>query len=59
MAFERHRKSSCHKESTLKWNHHLQGKDISTQLEKQVNVEQAKNRNCLKKIFTSLQYLAM
>ena len=36
----------------------LARKDISTQLEKQVNVEQDKNRNCLKKIFTSLQYLA-
>ena len=42
----------------MKWNHHLRGKDISTQLEKQVNVEQAKNKNCLKKIITSLQYLA-
>ena len=57
-AFEQHRQSKCHKESVLKWNHHLKGTSIQVQLNKQVGLEQQKNLHCLEVIFSSIEYLA-
>ena len=57
-SFELHHKSSCHREAVLKWEHHCRGVDISRQLQRQLTAEQAEARNCLRKIFTSIEYLA-
>ena len=46
------------RESVLKWNHHLKGTSIQTQLNKQVGLEQKKNAHCLEIIFSSIEYLA-
>ena len=57
-AFEQHRRSKCHRESVLKWNHHLKGNGIQAQLDKQAGVEQKNNLHCLEIIFSSIEYLA-
>ena len=31
-AFEQHRKSACHKEAIIKWNYHVKGTSVKTQL---------------------------
>ena len=57
-AFEQHRRSKCHRESVMKWTHHLKGVSIKSQLDRQKSIEQRKNLQCLKIIFTSIEYLA-
>ena len=57
-AFELHRRSKCHKEATLKWEHHTRGISVDLQLQRQLAAEQVQARNCLHKIFTSVEYLA-
>ena len=57
-SFQRHRKSLCHKEALLKWSHHVQGVSVNTHLQRQLKDEQEKARHCLKKLFTSIEYLA-
>ena len=39
-AFEVHRKSSCHKEAILKWEHHMRGVGVDLQIQKQLAAEQ-------------------
>ena len=57
-AFEKHRNSACHKEAVFKWHHHQKHTNISSQLDKQVSSDQAKNRHCLEMLFSSIEYLA-
>jgi hypothetical protein len=57
-AFELHRKSSCHREAILKWEHHERGISVDLQLQRRLAAEQVEARNCLRKIFTSIEYLA-
>ena len=57
-AFEQHRKSACHKEAIIKWNYHVKGTSVNTQLIYQLSSEQEKARICLLKLFTSVEYLA-
>ena len=57
-SFELHRKSLCHREALIKWENHVQGVSISTQIQKQLSNEQEKARICLHKLFTSIEYLA-
>ena len=42
----------------MKWEHHCRGISINNQLQRQVAVEQREARNCLRRIFTSIEYLA-
>ena len=56
-AFELHRKSSCHRKAILKWEHHT-GVGIGLQLQRRLAAEQIEARNCLHKIFTSIEYIA-
>ena len=57
-SFESHRKSFCHKEAVLKWSHHIQDVSINSRLQCQLIREQERARNCLKKLFTCIEYLA-
>lgn len=57
-AFELHRKSSCHREAILKWEHRKRGIGIDLQLQRRLAAEQVEARTCLHKIFTSIEYLA-
>ena len=57
-AFELHRKSSCHREAILKWEHRERGIGIDLQLQRRLAAEQVEARTCLRKIFTSIEYLA-
>ena len=50
--------SNCHREAILKWEHHTRGVGIDLQLERRLAAEQAEAKNCLRKIFTSIKYLA-
>ena len=40
------------------WSHHVQGVSVNTHLQRQLIDEQEKARHCLKKLFTSIEYLA-
>ena len=57
-AFELHRKSSCHREAVLNWEHHVRGVGINLQLQRRLAAEQVEARSCLRKFFTSIEYLA-
>lgn len=57
-SFELHRKSLCHREALLKWENHVQGASICTQIQKQQSNDQEKAHGCLHKLFTSIEYLA-
>ena len=56
--FELHRASKCHKEAVFKWKHYVRGVEINVQLQRQLVAEQFEARNCLRKFFTSIEYLA-
>ena len=48
----------CHKEAVFKWKHCVRGVDINLQLQRQLVAEQLEARNCLHKMFTTVEYLA-
>ena len=57
-SFELHRRSLCQREALIKWENHVQGISISTQIQTQLSNAQEKARSCLHKLFTSIEYLA-
>ena len=56
-AFELHCKSSCHREAILKWEHCEREIGIDLQPQRRLAAEQVEARTCLRKIFTSIEYL--
>ena len=49
-SFEQHRKSACHREALMKWEHNTKGSGVSIQLQHQLASDQ--------ELFTSVEYLA-
>ena len=50
-SFQQQHRRACHRESVMKWEHHLKGADVSVQLQKQLGSEQEAASHCLKILY--------
>jgi hypothetical protein len=56
--YRKHEQSLAHNESAMKWHQHLNGVSVDTQLSTAKQNQQAANRTALKKIVSTLLFLA-
>ena len=57
-SFRKHESSQSHKEVVVKWTHYTKSQPVVVQLSQQLQADQARARNCLFKIVSTLKFLA-